>query len=115
MFQGHSMRIASVVALGVLLHLWGGVLAGQDLKAGAAEALEVRVLQVEMPPEQVQGARYDVFYRMEVISVVRSTSGVKPGDTIGVRSYALSKDALERGPAGPRAPALLAQGWIGVA
>jgi hypothetical protein len=52
---------------------------------------------------------------MEVISVLRSTSRVKPGDTIVVRSDALSKDALERGVVAPDVPALLAPGWLGVA
>jgi hypothetical protein len=115
MFQGHSIRIATVVALGVLLAVCGGARAGQELKAGAAAALEVRVLQVQTPPDPAPGERYDVFYRMEVISVQRSTSRVKPGDTIVVRSYALNKEALDIGVSGPKAPALLAPGWIGLA
>jgi hypothetical protein len=58
--------------------------AGQDLKAGAAAKLEVRVLEAQVPTEQ--GERYDVVYHMEVISVLRSNSGVEPGDIIAVRS-----------------------------
>ena len=51
-----------------------------------------------------------------MLSVLRpSPSRVKPGDTIVVRSYALSKEALDRGVVGPKVPALLAPGWIGVA
>jgi len=114
MFQVHSIRIATVAALGVLLVLWGDARAVQEPKAGAAEALEVRVLEAQVPPGQ--GERYEVLYRMEVLSVLRSSSSrVKPGDTIVVRSYALSKEALDRGFVGPKVPALLAPGWIGAA
>jgi hypothetical protein len=56
MFQGHSIRIATVVALGVLLALCGGARAGQELKAGAAAALEVRVLQVQTPRTRRRGS-----------------------------------------------------------
>jgi hypothetical protein len=100
MFQVHSIRIATIAALGVLLVLWGDARAAQEPKAGAAEAFEVQVLEAQVPAGQ--GERYEVLYRMEVLSVLRATSRVKPGDTITVRSYALSKEAL-------------APGWIGVA
>jgi hypothetical protein len=113
MFKVHSIRITTIAALGVLLALWGNAQAGQDPKAGAATKLEVRVLEAQVPPGQ--GERYDVFYRMDVISVLRSISRVEPGDTIVVRSYALSKEALERGVLAPDVPALLAPGWLGVA
>jgi hypothetical protein len=116
MFQVNSIRIATVVGLGVLLVLWAAALAaGQELQAGAAEALEVRVLEVQTPSEPAQGDRHDVFYRMEVISVLRSASGKNPGDTIVVRSYTLSKEAMESGSAGATAPMSLTQGWIGTA
>ena len=86
MFQIHSIRLATVVALGVVLALWAAALAaGQELKAGAAEALEVRVLEVQTPSEPAQGDRNDVFYRMEVISVLRSASG-KNHSSMVVRS-----------------------------
>jgi hypothetical protein len=49
---------------------------------------------------------------MEVISVLRSSSRVKPGDSIVVRSYALSQDALNTGGVGPK---VLVPGWLGVA
>jgi len=100
MFQVHSIRIATVAALGVFLALWGDARAGADLKAGAAEALEVQVLEAQAPPGQRD--HDEVLYRMEVISVLRSASHVTPGDTIRVRSSASSKEAL-------------APGWIGVA
>jgi hypothetical protein len=77
MFKIHSIRITTIAALGVLMVLWGNAQAGEDLKAGAAAKLEVRVLEAQVPPGQ--GERLDVTYRMEVISVLRSTSGVKPG------------------------------------
>ncbi|CRI66323.1 conserved hypothetical protein [Thiocapsa sp. KS1] len=88
----------------------GGARAGESLKADAAAQLEVRVLEAQVPGEP--GERYDVLYRMEVISVLRSSARVKPGDTIVVRAYALSKEALDRGVAGPT---LLSPGWLGVA
>jgi hypothetical protein len=101
MFLRHSIRIATVVALGVLLVLWGDARAEQGLKAGAAEKLEVQVLEAQVPPDQ--GERSDVLYRMKVLSVLRSSpSRVKPGDTIAVRADASSNIAL-------------APGWIGVA
>jgi hypothetical protein len=100
MFQVHLIRIATIAALGVLLVLWGDARAVQEPKAGAAEALEVQVLEAQVPPGQ--GERHEVLYRMEVISVLRSASRVKPGDTISVRSSALSNETL-------------APGWIGVA
>jgi len=101
MFQFHSIRIAAIAALGVLVVLWGGARAEQEPKAGAAETLEVKVLEAQVP--QGQGERNEVLYRMEVLSVLRaSPSRVEPGDTIAVRSYASSPEALT-------------PGWIGVA
>ncbi len=100
MYQVDSIRIATVAALGVLLVLWGAARAERELKAGAAEALEVQVQEVQVPAEQ--GERYEVLYRMEVLSVLRSSpSRVNPGDIIAVRSYGSNKDAL-------------VPGWIGV-
>ncbi|WP_296805782.1 hypothetical protein [Thiocapsa sp.] len=110
MLQVHLIRIATVAALGVLLALSLSARAGQGLKDAAAAELEVRVLEAQAPTGQ--GERSEVLYRMEVISVLRSTSPVQPGDTITVRSYALSQEALDRGVAGPQ---VLAPGWLGVA
>jgi hypothetical protein len=101
MFQIDSMRIASVAALGMCLVLWGAARAEQEPKAGAAETLEVQVLDAQVSPEQAE--RYEVLYRMKVLSVLRSSpSRVKPGDIIAVRSYGSSNETL-------------APGWIGVA
>ena len=100
MFQVHSIRIATLAALGVLLVLWGEAQAVHELKAGATEALEVKVLEAQV--HQGQGERQEVLYHMEVLSVLRSTSRVNPGDTITVRSYASNNETL-------------APGWIGVA
>ncbi|WP_201091528.1 hypothetical protein, partial [Thiocystis minor] len=113
MFQILSLRLATVAALGVLLVLWGDAQAGQALKADAASSLEVRVLEAQVSPGQ--GEYDEVLYRMEVISVLRSTSRVTPGDTIVVRAYTLSKEAMDRGSVGSTVPALLAPGWLGVA
>jgi hypothetical protein len=108
MFHVHSIRTATVAALGVLLILWGDTRAAPERTAGAAETLEVQVLKAQVPPGQ--GERY------EVLSVLHSSpSRVKPGDTIVVRSYVLSKAALDRGVVGPKVPALLTPGWIRVA
>ena len=52
---------------------------------------------------------------MEVLSTLRSAARVQPGDTIVVRAYARTKEALDRGFVGPKVPALLAPGWIGTA
>jgi hypothetical protein len=83
----------------------------EGLKANAAEVLEVKVLEAQ----QGQGERFEVRYRMEVLSVLRSASRVQEGETIRVRSYGLSSEALARGFVGPKVPALLAPGWIGTA
>jgi hypothetical protein len=83
----------------------------EGLKANAAEVLEVKVLEAQ----QGQGERFEVRYRMEVLSVLRSASRVHEGETIRVRSYGLSSEALARGFVGPKVPALLAPGWIGTA
>jgi hypothetical protein len=112
MFQVHSMRVAAVTALGLLLLLGGTARAGQEHQAGAA-ALEVRVLEAQASPGQ--GERYEVLYQMEVISVLRATSRVEPGETITVRAYALSAEAQARGLPEPNAPALLSPGWMGIA
>ena len=100
MSQIDSMRIAGIAALGMLLVLWGAARAEQEPKAGAAERLEVQVLDAQGSPEQGEGE--EVLYRMEVLSVLRSSpSRVKPGDVIAVRSYGSSNETL-------------APGWIGV-
>ncbi|MBK5962571.1 hypothetical protein CCR95_00200 [Thiocystis minor] len=110
MFQVQSIRIATLAALGVLLVLWGDARAEQDRKEDAAAALEVKVLEAQVPREQ--GDRDEVIYRMEVISVLRSTAQVTPGDIIVVRADAVSQEARDRGVVGP---AVLAPGWLGVA
>jgi hypothetical protein len=59
--------------------------------------------------------RFDVFYRMEILSVLRSTVRLEPGETIRVRAYGVSQALLESGFVGPAIPALLEPGWIGTA
>ena len=113
MFQVYSIRVATVAALGVLLLLGGTATARQEHQAGAAAALEVRVLEAQVSPGQ--GERHEVLYQMEVISVLRAASRLEPGETIVVRAYALSQAAQDRGLAGPKAPALLSPGWMGIA
>ena len=88
-----SIRYATIVALGVLAILWRG--AGAAPSSDAAEVLEVKVLEAQV--HQGEGERFDVLYRMEVISVVRSASQVQAGETVTVRSFGQSKEALEPG------------------
>ena len=94
-----SIRYVTIVALGVLAILWGQA-GAEGLKPDAAEALQVKVLEAQV--HQGEGGRFDVLYRMEVLSVFHSTAKVQPGETVTVRSYGPSKEALERG-------------WIGTA
>ena len=110
MFQIQSIRRATVAALGVLLVLWGAAQAGPERKADAAATLEVKVLEAQVSPGQ--GDRDEVLYRMEVISVLRSSVRVTPGDILVVRASAVSQEALDRGSLGPT---VLAPGWLGVA
>lgn len=110
MLQVNAIRLAPFAALVLLLVSWGSAQADEALKTDAAAKLEVRVLEAQAPPEQ--GECTDVLYRMEVISVLRSSVRVKPGDTILVRSYVLSREALDRGLVGPKR---LDAGWLGVA
>ncbi|CRI66854.1 conserved exported hypothetical protein [Thiocapsa sp. KS1] len=85
----------------------------EGLKADAQAVLEVKVLEVQTAADPAE--RFDVVYRMEVISVLRSTTRVEPGETIRVRSYGVSQSLLDRGFVGPKIPALLEPGWIGTA
>lgn len=101
MFTLHSTPIATLAALGVLSILWGGVWAGPASKAGAAAALEVKVLEAQLQTGD------EALYHMEVISVLHSAIRVKPGDTIRVRSRITRQDAQE--------PGLKPRGWIGTA
>jgi hypothetical protein len=102
----HSIRLATIAALGVLATLWGEAGAApppdavEGLKTDAAEVLEVQVQEVHEP--QGQGEGFEVHYRMEVLSVLRSASRIQPGETITVRSSGPSNEAL-------------GQGWIGTA
>jgi hypothetical protein len=89
----YSIRYATIAAFGVLAILWGQAVAAPP--SDAAEVLEVKVLEAQV--HQGQGELFDVLYRMEVLSVVRSASRVEPGEAITVRSSGQSKEALARG------------------
>ena len=93
MFGICVIRYAIIAALGVLAILWGQAVAAPATEA--AEVLEVKVLEAQV--HQGQGERYDVTYRMKVLSVVRSASRVQPGETVTVLSYGQGNEALERG------------------
>jgi hypothetical protein len=88
-----SIRYTTIAALAVLAIL--SAHAGAAPPPDAAEVLEVKVLEAQV--HQGQGERFDVLYRMDILSVVRSASGVQPGETVTVRSYGQSKEALGRG------------------
>ena len=93
-----SIRYAAMASLGVLSILW--VQAWAAPPTDAAEVLEVKVLAAEV--QQGEGERSDVLYRMEVLSVLSSTSKVQPGETITVRSYGPGHETRQ-------------QGWMGTA
>jgi len=52
---------------------------------------------LEAQVHEGQGEHFDVLYRMEVLSVIRSASQVQPGETVTVRSHGQGKDPLGRG------------------
>lgn len=98
MFRTFFIRYVTIAAMGVLAALSGP--AGAAPPPDAAEILEVKVLESPVPLGQVEGL--GATYRMEVVSVIHSTSGAEPGDTIKVRAT------------GPSDPALV-PGWTGTA
>jgi len=93
MFITRSIRSATAMTLGILAILWepAGAAPPQD----AAEVLEVKVLEAQV--QQGERERVDILYRMEVLSVIRSTSQVQSGAVVTVRSYGPSTEALEPG------------------
>jgi hypothetical protein len=93
-----SIRYATIAALGVLATLWGQ--AGAAPPPDAAEVLEVKVLEADV--SQGPADAVDILYRMKVLSILRSTSRVKPGEIVMVRSPGPSDEPLE-------------SGWIGTA
>jgi hypothetical protein len=115
MFQFESLRIARVLSVAALLGVVGGTFAGDPLTTDAPSVFEVKVTQVQTPAEPTPGTRYEIVYHMEIISVLRSRSGVKPGDTIEVRAYAVTGDATGDGSDTAKAPMLLTDGWMGTA
>ncbi|SDX62642.1 hypothetical protein [Thiocapsa roseopersicina] len=111
-----STGIAAVGLLAILAGKVGAVLppdAVEGLKANAQTVLEVKVIEAQSAADT--GERFVVVYRMEVVSVLRSTMRVEPGEIIRVRSYGVSQALLDRGFVGPKIPALLVPGWIGTA
>ena len=113
------MRTTAIAVFGLLAILGGKVGAVlppdavEGLKANAQAVLEVRGIEVQTAADPAE--RFDVVYRMEVISVLRSTMRVESGEIIRVRSYGVSQALLDRGFVGPKIPALLEPGWIGIA
>ena len=111
-----STAIAFFGLLAILAGKVGAVLppdAVEGLKADAQVVIEVKVLEVQTAADTSE--RFDVVYRMEVISVLRASVPVQPGETIRVRSYGVSQALLDSGFVGPKIPALLEPGWIGTA
>ena len=121
MFPTRLIRYTGIAVLGLLAILTGKVGAVlppdavEGLKADAQAVLEVKVLEVQSAAAPAPAERFDVVYRMEVISVLRSSTRVEPGEIIQVRSYGVSQALLDRGFVGPKIPALLEPGWIGTA
>jgi len=88
-----SIRYATIATLGVFAIGCGQ--AGAVPPPDAAEVLEVKVLEAEVSQGKEEGL--STLYRMEVLSILRSPSGVKPGEIVTVRAYGPSSEALERG------------------
>jgi hypothetical protein len=113
------MRNTDIAVFGLLAILAGEVGAVlppdavEGLKADARAVLEGKVLKVQTSPNPAE--RFDVVYRMEVVSVLRSTMRLESGETIRVRSYGVSQALLDSGFVEPKIPALLEPGWIGTA
>jgi hypothetical protein len=88
-----SIRYATIAVLAAVAMVWGQ--AGAAPPSDAAEVLEVKVLGVEVSQEQQDDV--DILYRMEVLSILRSASGVKPGEIVTVRSHGPIDEVLEPG------------------
>jgi hypothetical protein len=80
----------------------------EKLKAEAQEKLAIKILEVETKKESDR--RLDVLFTAEVLTVERSETGLKSGDTIRIQSYRWTKSY-----AGPKNPPLLPVGWTGIA
>jgi hypothetical protein len=78
------------------------------LKAEAQEKLTIKIIGVEKLEQSDR--RIEVLFTAEVLSVERSETCLKPGDTIQIQSYRWTKRY-----AGPKNPPLLPVGWIGIA
>jgi len=92
------IRYAIIAATVAVVSLFGQ--AGAAPPTGAAEVLEVKVLEAAMA--EGQDGSGDVLYRMEVLSIMSSPSGVQPGEVVTVR-IADSGDGVQE------------PGWIGTA
>lgn len=114
MVQIPSRRAATGAICGGLLLLWGHAWAApSSLQTGAGTALEVRVLDARVQPQS--GQPDAVTYHMEVISVLRSRTRVKPGDTIVVHAEASRAPDQDAGVEASGSPRRLTPGWMGVA
>ncbi|NCA72415.1 MAG: hypothetical protein EOM91_20590, partial [Sphingobacteriia bacterium] len=93
-----STLFAVFALLAILAGTVGAVLppdAVEGLKTDARSVIEVKVIDAQTAADTSE--RFDVLYRMEIISVLRSTVRVKPGETIQVRSYGVSQALLDSG------------------
>ena len=81
------------------------------LKDEASDVLRVKIAKAEV--KQAKGGLQDVVYTAEVLSVRRSKSGHKRGDTVQIVSYRLEPGAPPL--AGPGVPPQLKAGWKGTA
>jgi hypothetical protein len=78
------------------------------LKAEAQEKLTIKIIGVET--KEQSDRRLEVLFTAEVLTVERSETCLKPGDTIQIQSYRWTKSY-----AGPKNPPLLPVGWTGIA
>jgi hypothetical protein len=80
----------------------------EKLKADAQEKLKIRITQVH--EKEISKRKLEVTFKAEVLEVLRSDSGLKPGDMIMIHSYRWTGSY-----AGPKNPPLLPVGWVGTA
>jgi hypothetical protein len=80
----------------------------ERLKAHAQEKLKVKITEVHK--EKKSERKLDVTFKAEVVEVLRSDFGLKPGSRITIHSYRWTGSY-----AGPKNPPLLSVGWVGMA
>jgi hypothetical protein len=84
----------------------------EELKLEAGEYLKIEITSAGT--KDGGECRVGIAYSAVVLSVIRSNSGLKAGDKIEINSWSM-KDSPSCVGGGPKAPKLLAAGWVGEA